>query len=608
MTQRSSSFLVLTLFLWSSTAVVAGSHRLAPAPERVGVLRKFEKTGGRTSFDGLTSRVVVKFREGTPRQVVEAVLLKRATGSPVSVAIEEVALDVSPTFDRPAGVLKAEEAALERTGFVDLADLSLYLDVRTPSSDHAERLARRLETFDEIEVAYVQAAPLPPDAYAHSVEPSASELAGITPDFTGTQYYLETAPGGFGFKAIRDVPGGNGEGIRVLDVQYSWNINHEDLPFDDERRPFVYERGVDPFPSDQGSHGTACLGMLLGVENGLGIEGMCPGIELGLVNPVDSNSEYKLAAAIDRSSTLLDRGDILQIEQQARGINSEIAALPSEWEPAVFDAIQRAVAKGIVVIEPAGNGGVKGNKLKGANLDSPELGGAFDRKKRDSGAIIVGGGVPLDATKAPTSNYGSRLDVQGYGLYVTTLGYGDLYGAGDPLRSYTARFSGTSSATPCVTGVAAIVQAVLKAAGLEPFDSRLMRSVLAGTGTPDGSIKTQRVGPRPNAVAAAAGILDPELPLLTDIKFAAKKKRLTVDGVYFKGLSSPEADRAVIVINGTPVETAWTTGFGGPYDTTTRLTATGADIADLLPPGEIVFVTVRNGAGAESPRRVFIRK
>ena len=134
-----------------------------------------------------------------------------------------------------------------------------------------------------------------------------------------------------------------------------------------------------------------------------------------------------------------------------------------------------------------------------------------------------------------------------------------------------------------------------------------MRSVLAGTGSPDGSIKTQRVGPRPNAVAAIGGILDPAVPLLTEIKFAAKKQRLTVDGVYFNGLESAEADRAIIFINGTAIETSWSAGFLGPYGTTTRLTATGPALKDLLPSGEIVFVTVRNGAGEESPRRVFIR-
>lgn len=596
---------------------------LAPAPDATGRdpasatggvqrfrLRDIGRTGGRISFDGLTARAVVKFREGTPPDTLDAALLRKTPAGGAARAIAEAAASAAPTFGRSAAELRAEEARLEAASGVDLADLSLYVDVTTASPESAEALARRLESFDDVEFAYVQPAPLPPGAYGTPAT-RATKLGGPpagTPDFSGTQFYLDAAPGGFGVDAIRTQPGGRGQGVRILDIQYSWNVNHEDLPFDDERRPFVYERGVDPFPDDHGSHGTACLGMLVGSDNGFGVTGICPDAEIGLINPVDAGSNYKLAAAIDQATQLLARGDIMQIEQQARGINREIAALPPEWEPAVFDAIQRAVAKGIVVIEPAGNGGIKNGKPKGASLDHASLGGAFDRKKRDSGAIIVGGGVPLDASHAPTSNYGSRLDVQGYGLYVTTLGYGDLFGSPDPLRSYTAVFSGTSSATPCVTGVAAIVQGALLAAGLEPFGSQLMRSVLAGTGSPDGSIKSERVGPRPNAVAAAGGVLDPALPLLTDVKFAAKKNRLTVDGVYFNGLNAAEADRAVILVDGTPVPTTSSTGFDGPYGTTTRLTASGPGLTDLLPSGDIVFVTVRNGAGVESPRRVFIRK
>ncbi len=611
MTHRYLPILPLLVLMLSALPGATGGRVSAATPlSGMAPLREIGKTGGRIAFDGLTSRVVVKFREGTSRYLVESVLAKRSSDDESVAAIHAEAVTVAPTFARSADELRSEEARLERSGSVDLADLSLYVDVVTTSSERAERLARRLESFENVEFAYVQSSPLEPGAYATRIPAPAKSSAppAVTPDFTGTQFYLDTAPGGLGIDPIRNEPGGRGQGVRILDVQYSWNVNHEDLPFDDVRRPVVYERGVDPFPADEGSHGTACLGMLLGVDNGFGVVGICPDAEIGLINPVDNNSDYKLAAAIDKAATYLDRGDIMQIEQQARGINREIAALPPEWEPAVFDAIQRAVAKGIVVVEPAGNGGLKGNKAKGASLDSPELGGAFDRKKRDSGAIIVGGGVPLDASKAPTSNYGSRLDVQGYGLYVTTLGYGDLYGTGDPLRSYTAIFSGTSSATPCVTGAAAVIQGALKAAGLEPFDSRLMRSVLVGTGSPDGSIKTQHIGPRPNVVAAVGGVLDPAIPLLTEIKFSAKKHRLTVDGVYFNGLNSPEADRAVIIINGTPVATTWSTGYEGPYGTTTRLTATGDGLVDLLPSGEIVFVTVRNGPGTESPRRIFIRK
>ena len=53
-----------------------------------------------------------------------------------------------------------------------------------------------------------------------------------------------------------------------------------------------------------------------------------------------------------------------------------------EYWDSYFDAIKNATARGIIVVEAAGNGGM--------DLDSSIYGGKFDRSVRDSGAILVG--------------------------------------------------------------------------------------------------------------------------------------------------------------------------------------------------------------------------
>jgi hypothetical protein len=579
---------------------------LGPASRRA-PLAVLRKTGGRISADGLTSTVVVKFREGVDARLAGG---KLAAEGRAAEAIAEGALPggVRPTFDRPTEALRAEEARLEAESGVDLADLSLFFDVRAASPEAAERLARELETYDEIECAYVRPAPLPPEPAPASPRRVA---APPTPDFTGTQFYLQAAPGGFGILPSRGLPGGRGEGVRVVDIEYSWNLDHEDMPFDDVRRPFLSERGVDPVPEDHGNHGTAALGMLVAADNGFGVTGICPDVEVGVINPVEASGTYRLANAIDHAADVLSaggrRGDVIQIEQQARGISKEIAALPAEWDPAVFRAIQRAVALGVVVVEPAGNGGInKKGKGRGVSLDRSELGGVFDRNNQDSGAIVVGGAEPVSATATSTSNYGSRVDVQGYGLYVTTLGYGDLSGDGDPRTAYTAVFAGTSSATPCVTGVAIIVQAGLRARGLKELDSFLMRAVLAGTGSPDGSIRTRRLGPRPNAFGALNGVDDPAVPLITSLTYAKKRDELTVDGVYFHSDVEAGSAPSVVYVNGVAAETHYLAGFPGPYGTTTRLVAVG--VGAMLPSGEISYIEVGDATGPLSPRRIYVRK
>lgn len=591
----------------------AAPHSLDADSRVLEPLRVIEKTGGRISRDGLTSTVVVKFREGSDiRRNGGIDLAPTAERSGARTAIASAApLDrVQPTFDRPVAELRAEESKLETRTGRDLADLSLYLDIQTSSPDEALHLARDLESFEDVEFAYVRAEPLrPPSA---PVEQRGVDT-GHPPDLTPLQFYLDTAPGGFGVRAAWAMPGNRGANVRIVDIEYSWNLNHEDLPFA-ETPPFLYVEGFDPFPNERGNHGTAVLGMLVGVENDYGVTGICPEAQVGLINPVRSNTDYRLAASIDQASDVLTRdggqGDIIQIEQQARGINDEFAALPPEWDPAVFDAIQRAVAKGVTVVEPAGNGGFVttsggGLKARGANLDDSRLGGAFNRKKKDSGAVVVGGAFPVDSMHTPTSNYGSRVDVQGHGVGVCTLGYGNLWDAGSLTTLYTNNFGGTSSAAACVTGVATLIQSALRAEGIATLRPDVLRQVLAGTGSPDGSGKSEAVGPRPDAATAIPLVTNPDAPFITGLTYKKKKERLLVDGLYLKGLGFPVDERSVVLINGQPAETEYSTGydFNG---TTTRLTVLHG-VADLAPKNQISYISIQTG-DLISPRRVFVRK
>jgi subtilisin family serine protease len=90
----------------------------------------------------------------------------------------------------------------------------------------------------------------------------------------------------------------------------------------------------------------------------------------------------------------------------------------------------------------------------------------FDRAS--TGAIMVGAGGPprdgfKDRERLDFSNYGGRVDVQGWGRKVATLDYGDLQACdGDGERHYTGEFSGTSSASPIVAGAAVILQGIAR--------------------------------------------------------------------------------------------------------------------------------------------------
>src|SRR5207237_3049988 len=99
----------------------------------------------------------------------------------------------------------------------------------------------------------------------------------------------------------------------------------------------------------------------------------------------------------------------------------------------------------------------------------------FARGTRDSGAIVVGAGAPPpgthgrdhgpDRSRLDFSNYGSVIDVQGWGREVTTAAYGDLQGGVNEDVWYTDQFSGTSSASPIVVGAVGCLQGAMRSRG-----------------------------------------------------------------------------------------------------------------------------------------------
>jgi hypothetical protein len=146
------------------------------------------------------------------------------------------------------------------------------------------------------------------------------------------------------------------------------------------------------------------------------------------------------------------------------------------------------------------------------NLDSSIYNGKFDRSVRDSGAIMVGAGTSDGRAPMCFTNFGSRVDLQGWGQNVATLGNrirngtnimpGNIQVNGsDQNQWYTTIFSGTSSATPIVAGAAASLQGYRKAHSLSPFTSTSMRDFLKQTGVAQAS-DTRQIGPLPNLRAA----------------------------------------------------------------------------------------------------------
>lgn len=381
------------------------------------------------------------------------------------------------------------------------SELNRYFQLNTEKADRAQllKIVGSLNSDPAVDVAFLEPVAVPAalgfDAFTGAV-PEINKSSGAgedlvsvtnTPDFEPEQDYLNTAPVGIGTRAMRPQDGSSGAGITVIDVEGGWLWTHEDLPTP------VAELGIQIDDLGWRNHGTAVISEIRGQDNGLGVTGIAPDCSVGCSSIGAISTAGALAAAVD----FLQRGDLILIELHAPGPNStdssQFGYVPMEYWPDNFDIIRLATAKGIIVCEAAGNGY--------QNLDGPEYLGLFDRTIRDSGAIMCGATEAGDTRSADFSNNGSRVDLNGWGWYVTAAGYGDLQ-EGEETEWYTSQFSGTSSASPIVTGAVASLQGMVMADWGVPMDARLARDILHDTGTT--MTAGNPIGTRPNLVAAFA--------------------------------------------------------------------------------------------------------
>ncbi len=447
--------------------------------------------------------VQARFAEGSNVDLVGGRLASR---SPDGAALQRV-LDrssvaaVSRLFTQSAGSLRADLASLRaRAGAAGtgVPALDKWYRIQAASPEAAADLATALSALDIVEAATaIPAPPLPP----------------ATPNLVGLQGYRNPAPDGIGATAVAGIAGATGSRVKVVDLEYSWNLQHEDLP---SAAGSLVPNGTPCDPFFETHHGTAVLGELVGAPNAYGVTGLVPDATLATVNVanlVGGDCLWDLPDAINIARGVMARGDVMLLEQQIPGPNG--AYIPVEWDPAVYDAIVTATAAGIIVVEAAGNGA--------QNLNNSTLFGApFPGGRPSSGAIIVGaGGAPscslTPRSRLSLSTYGARVDLQGWGECVTTTGYGDAFGA-TPNNLYTNFFGGTSSASPIVAAAAAAVSSVTEArTGLAPTPAQVRQTLIA-TGTPQATgsgVLSGHVGPLPNLVAAlGTGQTLPGAPLI----------------------------------------------------------------------------------------------
>lgn len=424
--------------------------------------------------------------------------------------------------------------------------LARFYRVDAPDSQ-LEGIASDLRKHPAVETAFVKPS-AEPATLLNTMLPRLAEPPTQTPDFSERQMYLDPAPGGVDARYAWTAPGGLGDGVSIIDIEGEWRFSHEDLI---ENQGGVVG-GTPPGDLDWRNHGTAVLGEFHGDRNQFGITGICPNANTRAISVFNDGA----AAAIRAAADLLDAGDIILIELHYPGPRFNFQSpegqrgyIPAEWWPDNLAAIQYATQRGVIVVQAGGNGS--------ENLDDPlydtspgppqgpfpgSWSNPFRRAALDSGAIVVGAGAPPPGThgrdwgpdrcRLDFSNYGSMVDVQGWGREVTTCGYGDLQGGDSEDLWYTDQFSGTSSASPIIVGVLGCLQGTLRAAGLPLLTPVSARSLLRGGGSqqqdgPGGPV-AQRIGNRPDLQTFIRQLV-PTAPRVTSSAAAAAVQTVNIN-------------------------------------------------------------------------------
>jgi hypothetical protein len=385
------------------------------------------------------------------------------------------------------GFLRLFEDNRARAKRDSVVSIDLFLRIRIPPDERdVPGLLRRIRAIPEVESAVL-------------AFPDASSPAGCAEESeASSQLYLGPASeGGIDARHAWTVEGGGGDGVSVFVCDASF-CDHDDLPIGSIK----LVNGRPEFPAvskSQIDHGTMTLGVLAALHDNGGLLGICPDAEFAFST---TRGEDGVRGAIDAVlKEEIEPGDVLLIEaqqdlydldlQSSGSLTGDVPVLlPVEANVDVRKVIAEACDEGLVVVQAAGNGREKLVKIFDAD------GFALWDPEEDTGAILIGAGRAGAGANARscvvTSNYGERVDCQGWGEKVETTS----------CSGSTRNFRDTSSGTAMVAGAVVCFQSAHITNTKSHCSSEWLRTHLRndkyGSAQPVGEAAVRRIGPLPD--------------------------------------------------------------------------------------------------------------
>lgn len=307
-------------------------------------------------------------------------------------------------------------------------------------------------------------------------EPNYVYHASVIPSdpYYSKQWYLDRIRAPLAWDRIRETPN-----VVIAVIDTGVQINHPDLAaniwknpdeipgngIDDDHNGFIDDVNgwdfinnvPDPSPKFEDGfteagimHGTIVAGIIAAAgNNGVGISGITWQAKIMPLKVLDDKGEGKTSDVI--------RAIDYAINNKAAIINLSFVGL--DYSRGLYEAVTRAHNAGVILVAAAGNEQTQG---QGYNLDETPMYPACDDGE-DNMVIGVAATDAIDQ-KAVFSSYGSRcvdLAAPGVGFFSTAVfapteqinnTYLDQY--------YGGYWSGTSMATPVVSGVLALLEGI----------------------------------------------------------------------------------------------------------------------------------------------------
>jgi hypothetical protein len=421
----------------------------------------------------LTGRVVVKLLNNVQVPYQDA----------AEQQLEQASVDAWNALENAFGITISLDRALpefDPAAIQDLADqanstLTRFFAVSVPAGVEATDLADAIAALPFVESAYAE---------TQTTLPAPPSQTPNDPEFANETQLQPAAQLGVDALASWLETRGDGEGVRLVDIEEDWDLAHRDLP------PVTVGGGQRQGAID---HGTSVLGIIIAIpENATDCIGIAPAVNVEAVpitrasGVIDSQSAF-IAAVLDLIPVdPAGATPIILIEQQSGAFG------PVEMEALWPQMIAAATNLGIAVVEPAGNGSVDLDQFS-PPLNTPN---PFSRSTFDSGAILVAacGGPSSSPSLAPASftSHGTRVDCFAQGADVVTLSAG--------ANPVTRQFGGTSSASAIVAAVACCVSAMHTdtfGAAIAPIDLRALLSD-SSVNTPSNSPAVDLIGVMPD--------------------------------------------------------------------------------------------------------------